>query len=49
VSTVAKWAIIAFALWWIIKDPSSAGMAVQHLAGFATRAAGSFAHFVSAI
>jgi hypothetical protein len=48
VSTIAKWALIAFALWWIIKDPSSAGAAVQHLAGFATTAATSFAHFVSA-
>jgi hypothetical protein len=49
VSRIAKWALVAFAGWWIIKDPSSAGTAVQHLAGFATRAAGSFAHFVSAI
>jgi hypothetical protein len=49
VSRIAKWAIIAFALWWIIKDPSSAGTAVQHLAGFATTAATSFASFVGNI
>jgi hypothetical protein len=49
VSRIARWALIAFALWWVIKDPSSAGTAVQHLAGFATSAATSFARFVSAI
>jgi hypothetical protein len=49
VTRIAKWALIAFALWWIVKDPSSAGAAVQHLAGFASSAATSFASFVSAI
>jgi hypothetical protein len=49
VTTIAKWALIAFAAWWVIKDPSSAGTAVQHLAGFATTAATSFASFVSSI
>ena len=48
-SRIAKWALIAFAAWWVIKDPSSAGTAVQHLAGFATTAATSFASFVSNI
>lgn len=48
-SRIAKWALIAFALWWVIHDPSSAGTAVQHLAGVATTAATSFASFVSNI
>ena len=46
---LAGFALIAFAVWWVIKDPSSAGTAVQHLAGFATTAATSFASFVSSV
>ena len=48
-SRIAKWALVAFAAWWVIKDPSSAGTAVSNLAGFATHAASSFASFISSI
>jgi hypothetical protein len=49
VSTLARWAAIVFAAWWIIHDPVSAGAAVHHLASFAIRAATSLATVVSSI
>lgn len=44
-----KWLIIAFVVWWIVRDPTSAGAEVHNLAGFATQAAGSLSSFISSI
>jgi hypothetical protein len=49
VNRAAKWAAIVFAAWWVIHDPASAGHAVHHLAGFATKAATSLATALSGI
>ena len=48
-SRSAKWLIVAFVVWWIVHDPTSAGAEVHNLAGFATQAAGSLSSFISSI
>jgi len=44
-----KWLLAAFVAWWVIHDPSSAGLEVHNLAGFATHAASSLATALSSI
>ena len=48
-STVVKWGLAAFAVWWVITQPSAAGAAVHHLATLATQAATSLATVISSI
>lgn len=44
-----KWAAVAFLVWWVVTLPAQAGHEVQHLAAFASHAAGSVATALSSI
>ena len=44
-----KWGLIAFAVWWVVKDPTSAGHAASNFGDFLTRAATSLTTALSSI
>lgn len=47
--TVLKWAAVAFVLWWIIQQPTSASHIVHNVGSFLTEAATGFSHFIASI
>lgn len=47
--SIVKWGVVAFIVWWVIHDPASAALAVQHLGNFATRAATSLATAITSV
>lgn len=44
-----KWLIVAFVVWWIVRDPTSAGAEVRHIGSFATQVAAGLSQFMSSI
>lgn len=46
---IVKWGIIALIVWWVIKDPAAASVAVRKLGNLATQAATSFATLAGSI
>lgn len=49
VKQVLTYAVIAFAIWWVIEQPANAGHLIHNIASFLTTAANGLAHFVSDI
>ena len=47
--TVLKWAAVAFVLWWIIQQPTSASHLVHNIGSFLSTAATGFSHFIATI
>lgn len=47
--TVLSWAAVAFVLWWIIQQPTSAAHLVNNIGNFLSTAATGFSHFVASI
>jgi hypothetical protein len=47
--TIAGWAAIAFVVWWIIEQPSSAAHLVHNIGAFLSTAASGLSSFVSSI
>jgi len=47
--TILGYAVVAFLLWWIIKEPTSAAHLVTNIGDFLSSAASGFSHFVSSI
>jgi hypothetical protein len=47
--TVLGWAAVAFLIWWVIEDPTSAAHLVHNIASFLTTAASGISHFISSI
>lgn len=48
-STVLKWAAVAFVLWWVIQQPTSAAHLVHNIGSFLTTAATGLSHFIATI
>jgi hypothetical protein len=48
-SSVLKWAAVAFVLWWIIQQPDSAAHLVHNIGSFLSTAASGFSHFIATI
>jgi hypothetical protein len=48
-SRLIKWGVVAFAVWWIVKDPTSAGHAASNFGDFLTRAATSLTTAIASI
>jgi hypothetical protein len=46
---VVKWGLLAFAAWWVIKDPTAAGQFIHKAGALASQAASSLATLVSSI
>ena len=46
---VATYAAIAFVVWWVVKQPTSAAHLVSNIGNFLTSTAAGFSHFVSSI
>jgi hypothetical protein len=46
---VLKWAIIVFAVWWIIEQPSNAAHLVHNIGTFLSSAASGLSHFATSI
>ena len=49
VKQIAGYALIAFLLWWIIQQPTSAAHLVHNIGTFLSTAANGLSHFVSSI
>jgi hypothetical protein len=47
--TIAKWAAIAFVVWWVVTQPSNAAHLVHNIGSFLTTAASGLSHFVTSI
>ena len=47
--TILTWAGVAFLLWWIIQQPTSAAHLVHNIGSFLTTAANGLSHFVASI
>jgi hypothetical protein len=46
---IAKWALIAFAVWWIVQRPTDAAHVVHNIGTLLSSAANGLSHFVSNI
>jgi hypothetical protein len=46
---IAKWAALAFILWWVIKAPDSAAHLVHNIGNFLTGAAQGLSNFFTSI
>ena len=44
---IVLWALVAFAVWWVIQDPTSAAGLVHAIGRFLTHAASSLSAFAS--
>jgi hypothetical protein len=47
--TVLTWAAVAFLIWWVIQQPTSAAHLVHNIGSFLTSAASGFSNFVKSI
>lgn len=47
--TVLTWAAVAFVLWWVIQQPTSAAHLVHNIGSFLTTAATGLSHFIATI
>ena len=47
--TIAGWAAVAFIVWWVIQQPTSAAHLVHNIGTFLSTAATGLSHFVSSI
>lgn len=47
--TIAGYAVIAFVVWWVIKEPTSAAHLVTNIGNFLSTSASGFSHFVSSV
>ena len=47
--TIAGWAAVAFVIWWVIEQPSSAAHLVHNIGAFLSTAASGLSSFVSSI
>ena len=46
---ILGWALLAFVVWWIIQQPTSAAHLVHNIGTFLSTAATGLSHFVSSI
>ena len=49
IKTIVGYAAIAFVVWWIIKQPTSAAHLVSNIGNFLSSSANGLSHFVSSI
>jgi hypothetical protein len=49
VKTLAGYAVIAFVVWWVVKQPASAAHLVSNVGNFLSSAASGLSRFVSSI
>jgi hypothetical protein len=47
--TILKWAAIAFALWWIIQQPTAAGHLMHNIGSLLSQAAHGLSSFAASI
>lgn len=47
--TILTWALVAFAIWWVIQQPTQAAHLVHNIGSLLTTAANGLSHFVSSI
>jgi hypothetical protein len=47
--TILGYAAVAFIVWWIVKEPTSAAHLVTNIGNFLSSTASGFSHFVSSI
>jgi hypothetical protein len=47
--TILGYAVVAFLVWWIIKEPTSAAHLVTNIGNFLSTSAAGLSHFVSSI
>jgi hypothetical protein len=47
--TILSWAAVAFVLWWVIQQPTSAAHLVHNIGSILTTAANGFSHFIASI
>jgi hypothetical protein len=47
--TISGYLAIAFVVWWVVKEPTSAAHLVNNIGNFLSSAASGFSHFVSSI
>lgn len=48
-SSILKWVIIAFVIWWVVQQPSNAAHLVHNIGTFLSNAAAGLSHFVASI
>ena len=48
-SSILKWMIIAFVIWWVVQQPSNAAHLVHNIGTFLSSAATGLSHFVASI
>jgi hypothetical protein len=48
-TTILKWAILAFIVWWVIEAPGNAAHLVHNIGTFLSTAAGGLSRFVASI
>lgn len=49
VTKLAKWAGLAFIVWWVVQQPTSAAHLVHNIGTFLSSAANGLSHFVTSI
>jgi hypothetical protein len=47
--TIVGYAAVAFVVWWVVKEPTSAAHLVTNVGNFLTSTASGLSHFVSSI
>lgn len=45
--TVLTWAAVAFVIWWVVQQPTSAAHLVHDIGSFLTTAATGISHFIA--
>jgi hypothetical protein len=48
-NNILKWALIAFAVWWIVQRPADAAHLVHNIGTLLSSAANGLSHFVASI
>jgi hypothetical protein len=49
IKTIAGWAALAFIVWWVIEQPTSAAHLVHNIGTFLSTAAAGLSHFFTSI
>lgn len=47
--TILTWVLVAFAVWWVVQQPTNAAHLIHNIASLLSTAANGLSHFVSSI
>lgn len=49
ITSILKWVLVAFVIWWVVEQPGNAGHLIDNIAGLLSSMATGFSHFITSI